>query len=199
MTIEKAKAVLGIETISSIEEVNKRYKKALKMYHPDNKLSKKYTVSEAKEARDLIVSIAKQMESIGNFNNTSTDIVDIEDVSELKYGNIDKIVSMYGKEMSNSELNSTEPMIRIHGSVECLSGITEFEVYRRYTYLNKYEIGITVDVEEVHQTESEMTLNFCDKKIRINIPLNDAVVKTTIGGKVSFTIQIHRRVKRNEP
>ena len=100
--------------------------------------------------------------------------------------------------MTISDLVHTEPMIRIHGSIDSLSGLSEFEFYQRYNYMNEYTFLVNVEVDEVHMSESEMTLNFCDKKLKLNMISNDSVVKTVVGNNMTFTIQIHRRVKSNE-
>ena len=101
MTIEVAKTILGLSSLCDENEVGLKYKKALKLYHPDNKLSKKHTISEVKEAREIVLSLVKRMKAIGNNVSSSTDVVDVEDVARLKNKVVDKIVSVYGKRNDN--------------------------------------------------------------------------------------------------
>lgn len=154
------------------KSLRKKYKKLMKVYHPDNMRSNKrsdITAVDINEAFNELLIIVKDIEILKRLEKAAslnTVLIDLNTLIDVLEGKEIKLVN--GDICTYAYINRNNTYIRVEVSIEVNGLSTSFYSIQPYNKMNDYSIDAEIPVSDYKDTVNIRTSKY-NKNIDINI------------------------------
>ena len=154
------------------KSLRKKYKKLMKVYHPDNIRSNKrndITAVDINEAFNELLIIVKDIEILKRLEKAAslnTVLIDLNTLIDVLEGKEIKLVN--GDICTYAYINRNNTYVRVEISIEVNGLSTSFYSIQPYNKMNDYSIDVEIPVSDYKDTVNIRTGKY-NKNIDINI------------------------------
>lgn len=154
------------------KSLRKKYKKLMKVYHPDNMRSNKrndITAVDINEAFNALLIIVKDIEILKRLEKAAslnTVLIDLNTLIDVLEGKEIKLVN--GDICTYAYINRNNTYVKVEVSIEVNGLSTSFYSIKPYNKMNDYSIDVEIPVSDYKDTVNIRTGKY-NKNIDINI------------------------------